>query len=139
MRDRRGCLGIAGIAVTRGYQNPRGRQSRDHLGGGHFRCQRQHSAPAAQAAQKGDDVVVQPPQMFRIVHTAACPVQEWPLDVNAERAGPVCIERSLHRGDGLRDGIEIIADQRRQESGGAVSPMRSADRADRFEARVIVE
>jgi hypothetical protein len=59
--------------------------------------------------------------------------------MNAERARQASIKRGLHRGDRLSDGVEIVADQRRQETRGAESPVRRAYRTDRLETGIIVE
>ena len=73
------------------------------------------------------------------MHAATRPVEKRPLDVNTEDAGHAGIERGLHGGDCAPDRGEVVADQRGQEAGGAKTPMRRADGADRLGARVIVE
>ncbi len=77
--------------------------------------------------------------MLGVVHAATRPVEERPLDVDPEHAGHAGVDRGLHGRDRARDRIEIIADQRRQETRRAETPVRGADRADRFEARGIIE
>ncbi len=73
------------------------------------------------------------------MHAAARRVEEGSLDVNAEDAGHAGVERRLHRSDGAPDGLEIVADQRGHETGGAEAPMGRTDGTDGLGARVIVE
>src|SRR5882757_6296537 len=73
------------------------------------------------------------------MYAAPRPIEKWAFDVDAKDAWSACIERLLHCPDGAPDAVEIVADQRRQESGGAETAMRFADRADRLRARFIVE
>ena len=83
---------------------------------------------------------MRPPAQLRwIVHALTGDVEERPFDVNAENPRNARRDRAAHRGDGMRDDIEVRADQRRQEAGGAEAAMCGADGADRLHARRIVE
>jgi len=59
--------------------------------------------------------------------------------MNADGTRQARIKRRLHRSDCLTDGVEIVADQRRQETRGAEAPVRRAYRADRLETGIVVE
>ena len=59
--------------------------------------------------------------------------------MDAEHAGHALRDRGL---DGCNRGahrVDVVADQRRQKSGGAEASMRDADAANRFDRRGIVE
>src|SRR5271170_323601 len=139
MRDRRGGFRVSRIAVSCRYQHAGLRKRCDYVRGGHLRRQSQKGSPRPQAAQQRYQTGFEQAQMFRVVHTAARPIEEWPLDVNSEYAGEAGIERALYSRDRLPNRVQIVADEGRHEPGGAEAAMRRADRLYRFEAGIFIE
>jgi len=73
------------------------------------------------------------------VHALALGADERPLDVHADDAGHALGNRLAHGIHRMGDHLEVVADQRRQESRGAEAPVRTADVADRVDRRRLVE
>ena len=78
-------------------------------------------------------------QLRRVVHALARDAEKGTLDVDAEHARHAGVDGAAHRGDGPRHHVEVVADQGRQEAGGAKAAVRRTDGADRLNGRVIVE
>jgi hypothetical protein len=66
-------------------------------------------------------------------------VEEGTLDMDAEHTRNPSFDRGVDGGDGPGDDIEIVADQRGQEAGGAELAVGAADRGDAFDGWLVVE
>src|SRR3546814_4186846 len=70
---------------------------------------------------------------------APCGVEEGAFDMDAEDAGHPLGDRRVDGSDPALDHRQIVADQRRQQPGGAEAAVRGGDRRDRRDAGVGVE
>jgi len=92
-----------------------------------------------QRGEKAHSLLIEDPEPGRIVDSLPGRVQEGSLDVDAEYARHALFDGRIHRPDRAFHGVEIVADQRRQEPGRAEAPMRLADGGDAVDRRMIVE
>ena len=82
---------------------------------------------------------VQPAQLRCVVYAAALGVEIGPFDMNAECAGYARSDGLACGRDRAREHVQVVADERGQESDGAEASMCTADLGDRSDARRVVE
>src|SRR3546814_8253179 len=73
------------------------------------------------------------------VDAAPCGVEEGAFDMDAEDAGHTLGDRRVDGSDPALDHRQIVADQRRQQPGGAEAAVSGGDRRERRDAGVGVE
>ena len=90
-------------------------------------------------AQQGQLVGAGHVEVLRVVHALAGGRQVRPFEVDAEQARHAFGQCLFHRRQRFAHHLDPIADQGRQETGGAVAPVGRADAADRLHRRCLVE
>jgi hypothetical protein len=91
------------------------------------------------SGQQAQGFVVEVTQLAGVVHAAPRMREERPLDVNAQYTRHTLRDGGAHGLDGLSDHVQVVTDQRRQETRGPEAPVRGADRGDGFDAGMFVE
>ena len=126
--------GVAGRDDDSGCHQPCDRRRRHAL-----RRNRHQRAPGLERGEQSEVVLVHVAEQADIVDALALRRQERALDVNAERAGDLRLERRAGGGNGLAHVLARIGDEGRHEAGGAIGPVRPADRRDAFRRALVVE
>ena len=103
------------------------------------RRQREQAHAATRRAQQRQLVAGRRVEVFRVVHALACRRQVRAFQMDAEHAGHALGQRLLHRGQRRAHHLHAVADQGRQETGGAEAPMRGADPAQCLHRGRLVE
>ena len=115
------------------------RQCRDSIGRRQLGRERHHHLAAPRLEQQRHQRIVQRTEMPRIVDPLARDVDHRALDMRTEHARYARRDRRVGRVERLRDRFVGIADQRRQERGGAERAMRIADRGNALDTQRVVE
>ncbi len=123
-------LRVGGVGVAGGDDHARGLELPDDLRLGHLRRERHQGAPDAEGGQQSHGAGVELAQLGGIVDALALDVEEGALDVDAEHARHACLDSAAGSGDRACDDIEIRADQRRHEAGGAEAAVSAPDLPD---------
>ena len=74
-----------------------------------------------------------------VVHAAARRREIRSFEMDADHAGHALGDRCVDRGDRFAHHVDVVADQRRQETRRAEAAVRFADAADRLDCRRVVE
>ena len=104
-----------------------------------FGRERHQRAAARQAGQRCDPLRVERADLLGRMDALAIDVEERALDMDAEHARYARRDRRVHGRHRAADDVEIVADQRGEEAGGAEAAMRGADRGDALHGRRVVE
>jgi hypothetical protein len=109
-------------------------RNRDALG-----RQRHQRAPAPEPGQRRDPLGIERADLVGRMDALAIDVEKRALDMDAEHPGHTGLDRGIDGDHRAADHVEIVADQRRQEAGGAEAAMRGTDRGDACDRWFIVE
>ena len=104
-----------------------------------LRRQRDQGDAVVERSRERDLVVVRHAELAGVVRPLARRREVRAFEVDAEHARHALRDRLAHRRDRCAHDLDVVADQRRQEPGGAEAPMRGADAADRVDRRRVVE
>ena len=117
-------FGIGRVAVTEADEHVGACQRRDTVGGHQFGRDRDHNATATWPHQQRHQRIVERYEARGIVNPFARDVDHRAFDMNADDTRYARRDRGVGRFQRLADDQCRIADQRRQEGGGAIGTMR---------------
>ena len=116
-----------------------GAELRDEIGRSHLGRERDECPSTPKGRQQTDRAAVELAQLRGVVNATALGVEIGTFDVDAEHARHFRVDRGAHGGDGARDDVQIVADERGQEAGRAEPAMGLADLAYGVDRRHGVE
>jgi hypothetical protein len=101
--------------------------------------ERYHHRAAVRTRQYVHQLVVERAEAGGVVDALARDVEDGSLDMHADRPVDARRHRRVARRHRRRHAVGPVADERRQERGGAIGRVRGTDRADAVDAGVVVE